>query len=1415
MLDFVSVKTVREKTRTVISPEFKVKRSKDLMIRGHAFYAVWDEVAGFWSLDEGDVQRLVDDLLRTYAEEHKELEPVDIRYMRDFSSNKWLEWQKYCRSLPDNYHDLDDKVLFSNSEIKKTDYATKCLTYPLLAGKMDAYEEMMNVLYAPEERQKIEWGIGAVISGDSKRIQKFMVLYGGPGTGKSTILNLIQDMFPGYWSLFEAKALTSGSDFGLESLKNNTLLAIQHDGDLSKIDDNTLLNSVVSHEEVVVNEKHKSKYTMQFHSMLWIGTNKAVKITDSKSGITRRLIDIHPTGQKINRKRYDRILNQLKFEFGAIAHQCLSVYQKLGPTFYDGYVAEDMIMKTNDFYNFVMDNYELFEGVGEDGISMSVLWRRYKEYCEDANVSYPMPMRIFKDEMKNYFEGFEARVGNRYSIYYGFIAEKFKGEQNGGVSDVCDAVPAVGSVASPLEENKEVKKNAYNSGSNEDYSCGMVTLSSGDLILRDLEGPEKWLNLTAGNSLLDRVLADCPAQYATKMETPGWKWESCKTKLRDLDTKKLHYVRPPENLIVIDFDLKDEKGEKCFQRNLEAASKWPPTYAECSKSGSGIHLHYWFQGDVGRLARAMPEDPNIEIKVFSGLSSLRRIRSKCNDVDIAEMHSGLPFRKEKKVFNGEVIKSERSLRELIQRNLRKEIHPATKPSMDFIAKILEDAQNTGLHYDVRDLRPAIQSFAMKSTHNADYCMRLLSRMPFCSEESSENAAADAKDIEKNLVFFDVEVFPNLFLICFKKRGSGNSIVNLFNPSPEEVERITGFPLVGFNNRKYDNHMCYGAMMGYSPLQIFKLSQRIIVEQDREAFFGEAYNLSYTDVYDFLSAPNKMSLKKWEIKLHIHHQEFDWPWDKPIPKELWPKAAEYCGYDVLATEAVFEANQADWLARKILAEWAGMTPNDTTNSLTTRLIVGKDPNPQKKFIYTDLSTIFPGYQFSPYGIPKEAYKPGAKIVGGKSIYLGEDPGEGGRVFAKPGMYRMVPVLDVESMHPRSIIELKYFGEEYTKRFEEIVDTRLNVKHGNYEDAKAHLPEVLYKYFEDETSLSGLGGAIKTPINSTYGLTSAKFPNKLKDPRNVDNIVAKRGALFMMLLQKEAEKKGFTVAHVKTDSIKIPEATDEIVQFVIDFGKKYGYTFDKECVYARMCLVNESTYIALVCEEKGKKVKPYWTATGEQFQVPYVFKTLFSKEPLEFYDLCETKSVSTAMYLDFTEGKRNVTEEETVKQLRWQIRKDAEKRLRKIDQELLDKYADVSQEELEQRIAEGHDYKFVGKVGLFCPMKDGVGGGVLVRKVGDDIDSWNAYSAVTGTKRPDGTPYRWMDAEVVKELGLEDQIDRSYYDYLVDEAVAAISKYGDFEWFSSMDTYDWLEVSEEGKDEVPFDTTMNAPEELPFT
>ena len=409
-----------------------------------------------------------------------------------------------------------------------------------------------------------------------------------------------------------------------------------------------------------------------------------------------------------------------------------------------------------------------------------------------------------------------------------------------------------------------------------------------------------------------------------------------------------------------------------------------------------------------------------------------------------------------------------------------------------------------------------------------------------------------------------------------------------------------------------------------------------------------------------------------------------------------------------------------------------------------------------------------------------------------MYRGTDIGKGGYITSNPGIYTNVALLDVASLHPNSIIAMGCFGE-YTQHFKDLLDARIAIKHKDYDAARKMLNGRLAPYLEDESTAKNLAQALKIAINSVYGLTAANFDNPFRDIRNKNNIVALRGALFMRTLQDEVEKRGFKIVAIKTDSIKIANATKEIVDFCINFAKEYSYTFEFEACYDRICQINDADYIAKykdpewckhtfgVIPGDNDKHGGQWTVTGAQFAVPYVFKTLFSKEPIQFEDMCETKEVKTSLYLDMNEDLPDVIEWEELRDYRlkfpdWTIT-GFEKSNRA--SKMLEQYKDISDEELNNRISEGHDYIFIGKVSSFCPIKPGMGGGELLRE-SKDANGNVKYSAATGSKG-----YRWLESEMVKELGYEDRIDISYYTKLIDEAVKDISEYGDFEWFVSDD------------------------------
>lgn len=1365
MLDFLDSTIITKNRETYLCPVFKIGAYKDLMIKGGSFYAIYDNTTGLWSTDINHAVRLIDEELR----EHKKVllekgSDIPVKYLgNDFTRGSYMDFLKYTNNLSDNYKKINQKIIFNTDSTSREDYATFKLPYTMHDGPTPLWDELVDILYG-EEREKIEWTIGAIASNEISRHQKFLVFFGPPGSGKSTVLKIIEGMFDGYFTHFSAKTLGSNERFALEPFTNFPLLAIDHDADLSRIESNVRINTLVSHEPMVVDEKNKKIYVTSFDTLLMIGTNNPVKITDSKSGLLRRLIDIHPTKKTIPFDRYNEIVDGIKFEYGSIAKKCADFYKR-NRKLYLNYVPTEMIGATNHLFNFFDENSQ--EYYNNKWMTLKRLWSDYKKFVEESGISYPLNKMTFKNEAKEY-----------YNAYY----------------DV-KRIPDAGVCKCVYEDFKVNKFFNIIVG---DEEKNKLDISGGDSDDDNKTPLPDWLNLKnyilGEPNKLDLALVDCFAQESKMVddrEVPKYKWENVKTRLIDIDTTKVHFVKVPINHIVIDFDIKDENGNKSLEKNLEAAARFPPTYAEVSKSGSGVHLHYIYDGDPNKLSRVY--DDNIEIKVFTGNSSLRRKLTMCNDLDISTISSGLPLKEEtRKMLDKQVVFNEKALRTFIKRNLMKEYHSDTSSSINFIFKGLEDAYNSGVEYDVSDLTSAIMQFAMQSTNQSARCMNVVSEMHFMSKDKEEleeekrvgSIDSEVIDISREsfrgssddpeydqLVFFDVEVFPNLFVVVWKKQGKENECITWINPTASQIEELVRYKLVGFNNRGYDNHILYAAILGYSNYELYKLSKKLISDNNKNAKFREAFNLSYTDIYDFASAGNKQSLKKWEVALGIHHLELGLPWDDPVDESLWSKVAEYCCNDVVSTEATFDALKGDYAARLILADLVDGTANDTTNQLTTKLMFGSIREPQGEFCYRDLSKPVTSVDEEVMAYLKEfcpnmvadrfddksvlPYFDGYSYENGVSTYKGRKVGEGGYVYAEPGIYYNVALIDITSMHPHSTIAECLFGPRFTRTFYALVYARVYIKHEEWDKVRDILEGKLSPYVDKilagEINPDDLSLALKTAINSVYGLTAAKFNNKFRDERNIDNIVAKRGALFMVDLEDACKARGMQVVHIKTDSIKIANATSMDISFVMEFGERYGYHFEHECTYDRICLINDSVYIAKYveaekCQEQygyvpkdNRKHPGEWTATGARFAEPFIFKTLFSHQEVTFDDLCLIKNVQTYITMDFNEGMG----------------------------------------------ISDHDYRFVGKVGSFVPVIDGVGGAIMYKMAekkekGEDgsVAIVQKLDSVNGTKG-----YRWLESEVARGIGGKDIVDKEYYRRMADEAIDIINTFGSYDEFVS--------------------------------
>ena len=1157
-----------------VGPKFNY-RGRDIVCKGGEMYAFWYD--NIWNTDMFKLMDIMDSEVSEKYHVLKKADPeleVVPHFMSDHDSNVMKKFREFTRQMPESDIQFNSRIIFSDQEIKREDYATEQLSYTPTPGDTPAFDEMFDKLYAPEEMQKIMWFIGAVLTNSMKRIEKFLFLYGGKGTGKGTIISVFKKLFEGYYEPIDLYRLTGGSEFATGGIKETPLL-IDDDADLYSIKDDTNLLKLTSHDPIQVNNKYQSTYTVTFEGLLVAASNQPFRVRNIDSGITRRAIVAKPTNEKHDYETYHRLMKQIDFELAHIAQKAIDVFSSMGSGYYEDYVDYGMMEETDHFYEFVRENAI---GLG-DQVTLKQASELYKIYLEDIHYDTRGYKRKAKQGLLRYYrefrdnamiDGVQARnvfTGLKWEVLFPDREDR------------------------PMMETPKVAQ-----------------------LINDFDLQER-------PSVFDEEARDYQAQYTNQAGTPQKKWDEVKTRLSDIDTSELHYVMLPINHIVIDLDITDENGEKDLALNLEKVIELglPDTYMETSKSGQGVHLHYIYNGDPKELDKLIEED--VEIKVFKGKSSLRRKLTICNKKEIATIMTGLPKKEEGSQMYSDIELiswNEKKMRALVKGNLERKYHANTKPSVDFIVKIFEDAQKAGTKYDLRDMRQDILAFASSSTNQAATCMKLVSNINFNTLEPE-----DATDIQKQsggkffadeeIYFYDVEVFSNLFIFAYKKYGApAEETVALINPTKTQIEKVVELPLVGFNNRRYDNHIVYAALLGEDNASLYRQSQRIINDKDASSgMYSGAYELSYTDIYDYSNAGNKKSLAKWQVELGIKHDEFELPWDKPVPEDMWERAAEYCKNDVVSTEAVFEATKSDYNARRILSILSGLSMNASTNQHTTAIIFDNKPKfeTQKELVYTNLSEDFPGYSYS----------------FGKSTYRGEEPGEGGYVYAEPGVYQNVSLYDVASMHPRSIVELNAFGK-YTSNFEELMDGRLDCKHDDESSLRERFGGRLSDILDEEgITLTDISNGLKTAINSVYGLTSASFDNAFRHPKNQDNIVAKRGALFMIDLKLALQEKGVQVVHIKTDSIKVVDATPEINDFIFEFGKRYGYEFELEDVYTRFALVNKAAYI---CENEAGE----WEAVGAQYKEPFVYKMLFTKEDLAIKDFFQTKQVRNAsLYL----------------------------------------------------------------------------------------------------------------------------------------------------------------------------------------
>lgn len=439
----------------------------------------------------------------------------------------------------------------------------------------------------------------------------------------------------------------------------------------------------------------------------------------------------------------------------------------------------------------------------------------------------------------------------------------------------------------------------------------------------------------------------------------------------------------------------------------------------------------------------------------------------------------------------------------------------------------------------------------------------------------------------DLIFFDTEVYKNLFILVTKRHGDKDCKIYV-NPMLKILEECI-HPFckywIGYNCNMYDNVILYQLKkllkknQNYSVIMpaLKKVSDDII-GNSAERNYGKIS--TYLDFYKLCSKDKSLSKLKYELGYRCLETPFSF--DDDIQPDQIKECVNYCVNDVLGLEYAFFQPQyyQKYIAHKNLCKMVDIQVSNSTNTTTGVLIFGHTSNLWRKSQLrlpnlTEYINNIPGYENAKFESQNSETGTNGVFINGDTKTVINRGGENKTVAGK---YTNVVSLDVDSMYVTTFINTHYFGD-FTERIKQLRDVRLALK-------RKDLPEVhrLYKEFgefitNEHIDFKLASDMLKLCLNSLYGLSSASFDNFMKLPENETNLIANLGNIMMNELYHECVAKGWKVVHIKTDGIKIADCTEEMINFCIDFAKKWGYNFSIDEKYKEFLIVDKANYIGL--------------------------------------------------------------------------------------------------------------------------------------------------------------------------------------------------------------------------------------------
>ena len=264
------------------------------------------------------------------------------------------------------------------------------------------FAELITGLLAEEEIHLIQEIMGYLLLPVNKA-QKSFVFVGAPNAGKSTLLNVVQEILLGSENVSNIPWQNLGDRFNRAELFGK-LANIFADLPSKSIDDNGMFKALTGEDFITAERKNKDPFSFRPYARFLFSCNEIPRnYGDRSEGFYRRLLIIRFEKSVPKAKRDPNLAEKLAAERDGILMWALTGLKRLiasGYVFSETECTRAELEKYRIESNSVLSFAKLYCVAEEEGVTVrDDLFLRYKEYCGNAGMK-PVSQTNFNKELE-------------------------------------------------------------------------------------------------------------------------------------------------------------------------------------------------------------------------------------------------------------------------------------------------------------------------------------------------------------------------------------------------------------------------------------------------------------------------------------------------------------------------------------------------------------------------------------------------------------------------------------------------------------------------------------------------------------------------------------------------------------------------------------------------------------------------------------------------------------------------------------------------------------------------------------------------------------------------------------------------------------------------------------------------------